>query len=298
MLVPIIFLVVALALETLSSFGRRRLPDQRWAVGVGAAAVLVGGVLAVVNVRSYFDWMESDYALADRQPGVWAYEFEEWSSFQRKAGEQGAIGFNAGTWRERQDRAGCLTGRVDGNLCADLPVDASPDPLGRTLVQPAEVPVELTQRTLAEIDAEEFRLLHGGYSDLLMQTLQTIQIEEAWVTTFAAEGVGVTASVARLASEDQANLAFLRKSTLTGQDYLGGPEAEQLPAPPLGDVALLVHFRLSDREWWEYFWKDGTYVANVQALYLPASPDAQPLPMLEAAARAQAGRLAALVGAR
>ena len=82
---------------------------------------------------------------------------------------------------------------------------------------------------------------------------------------------------------------------MTGRDYLGGPAGEQQDGISLGDESVLFHFSLAGSEWWQYFWREGSYVAQVQLLYLTTPVDeAQALALLERAARAQAERIAEL----
>lgn len=293
--VPAIFLFVALGLETLVSVVKRWLPQRPALLAAGGVAVVLGaGALGVWNVTRYFDWMESDYALAERGPAVDNDEFESWSTLQRHAIAAGTGGFNVGTWRERQDRAGCLNGRLTGVLCEDYGIAADASSLGRTLVRPEDVPPEFTQQVLAEVPPEDIRHLYGGNSDALAVVLDDLDIEQGWAAVYAGPGLQLSASAALLATQGEAERLFVTKSALTGGAYLGGPAMDALQAPGFGDSALFLHFRLSGEEWWEIFWREGRYIAQVQLVYIGQAPPDPPITALVAAARAQADRLAYL----
>jgi len=298
MLLPIIFLFVALGLETLCRQGSRLLGRRDRALTIGAVAVaLAAAVLSAANVRSYQQWMGSEYALKERGPMVWANEFGEWSFLQKQAVIKRAGVFNTDTWRERQDRAGCLTGWVSGYLCGDLPEENPSNGLGAVLVNQSDLSAQFKVILRMPVSSEEFRLIHGARNDSLRQVLAGMTIEEAWGAHYVAGGQVLTAGVARLGSAMEAQRLFEAKASLDGGTYLGGPSMSRLGDPSLGDQSLLLSFRLSDGDWQEYFWRDGAYVAHVQ-LRLPGRPGASPADAFNVArqaALAQAGRLSALL---
>ncbi len=111
---PAIFLFVALGLHTVLRWATTTSARWRGATSaVLAALLIVAASVSALSVRSYFNWMESDYALRDRGPSVSSEEFEEWSFYMRGVAA-GEFSLNPGLWRERQDRAGCLTATVAG----------------------------------------------------------------------------------------------------------------------------------------------------------------------------------------
>jgi 4-amino-4-deoxy-L-arabinose transferase-like glycosyltransferase len=292
---PIIYLFVALGIATVvrglewAAQGNRALVATTYAGTVGVAIVI-----SVFSARAYFDWMESAYALQDRGPSVEDSEFDEWSALQRSLAERDLGSFNTGTWRERQDRAGCLTGRIYGELCSQHELDSSTDALGETLVTQGEVPFGFTPLFLDEISPEDFRLLHAGRSDFFRETVDTLEVGEARAAGFSLFPGIIIGSVARLGSEDQARTFMEHRDLLEGIDYLGGPQQEALAAPDLGDRALLHHVSL-DIESWEYLWQEGPYIAQVALVYpAGAQLDVDPVETVTAAANAQAARLASL----
>lgn len=294
-MLPTMFLFVALGLHTVLRWAAITLARWPVATSAGLAALLIVAVsVSALNVRSYFNWMESDYALRDRGPSVSSEEFEEWSFYMRGAAA-GELSLNPGLWRERQDRAGCLTGTVAGDFCSHLSVDRIPVRLGAALVRADDLPVEFQAAVLTEISSEEFRRVHGGRNDQLARMLADVDVQEAWVTVFEDGLTTVAANAARVGNTDQAAALVSLKGSMTGRDYLGGPAGEQQDGIPLGDDSVLFHFSSGGSEWWQYFWREGPYVAQVQLLYL-ATPvqEAQALALLGRAARAQAERLAEL----
>lgn len=292
---PTIFLFVALGLHTVLRWAATK--SERWpgATRLGLAVLLIVVVsVSALNVRSYFNWMESDYALRDRGPSVSAEEFEEWSFYMRAAAA-GQLSLNPGLWRERQDYAGCLTGTVAGDFCLLYSVDRNPAPLGAALVRANDLPGEFQASVLTEISAEEFKRLHGGRNDQLASLLAGVDVLEAWATVFEDGQTTVAGNAARVRNTYQAATLVSLKGSMTGQDYLGGPAGEQQKGILLGDDSVLFHFSLAGSEWWQYFWREGSYVAQVQLLYLTTPVDeAQALALLERAARAQAERIAEL----
>jgi 4-amino-4-deoxy-L-arabinose transferase-like glycosyltransferase len=293
---PIIYLFIALGIATIVRAIEWALRGNR-ALVAGAYAVTAGVaiVISVFSARAYFDWMESAYALQDRGPSVEGHEFEEWSTLQRSHAERLLGAFNTGTWRERQDRAGCLTGRLYGDLCSQYQLEASTGPLGDVLVRQAEVPFGFTPLFLDEVSAQDFRLLHAGRSDRFTATVETLEVGEARAAGFALPPGIIVASVGRLGSEEEARALMEERALLQGGDYLGGPVQEELPAGDLGDRALLHHFSLGSELWWEYLWQEGPYIAKVVLMYQgEVPPDIDPVEAVTVAANAQAARLEAL----
>jgi hypothetical protein len=204
--VPIIYLFVALGIATLARFAELAFRANRPAMAATSAAVLLLAVgVSVFNVRSYFDWMESPQALADRQPAVLVDEFDEWSAAQRTAAEQNLGSFNTHAWRERQDRAGCLTGRAGGDICSYLALDSTPDALSATLVRGDEAPPGFVPDFLTEISPEEFRRLHGARSEKFSPVLDEMTVEEARAAGYVLPPGLMTATVARLGSGRRRN---------------------------------------------------------------------------------------------
>lgn len=292
---PTIFLFVALGLHTVLRWAATK--STRWPrlTSAGLAALLIVVVsVSALNVRSYFNWMESDYALRDRGPSVSSEEFQEWSFYMRGVAA-GQFSLNPGLWRERQDYAGCLTGTVAGDFCSLLSVDQNPVPLGAALVRVDDLPGEFRASVLTEISEEEFRRVHGGRNDRLASALAAVEIQEAWATVFEDGRTTVAGNAARVRSSYQAATLVSLKRSLTGQDYLGGPTGEQQDGIPLGDDSVLFHFSLAGSEWWQYFWREGPYIAQVQLLYVRTPvQEALALALLDRAARAQAERLSEL----
>ncbi len=158
------------------------------------------------------------------------------------------------------------------------------------------ISVDVDERVKSvEISAEEFRRVHGGRNDRLARMLAAVDVREAWATVFRDGLTTVSGNAARVQNEYQAANLVLLKRAMTGQDYLGGPAGEQQDGIPLGDDSVLFHFSLGTSEWWQYFWREGPYVAQVQLLYLERPvQEAEALALLGRAARAQAERLAEL----
>ena len=289
---PIIYLFVALGIATVVR-GLEWAARSNQALVAGAYAVTAGVaiVISVFSARAYFDWMESAYALQDRGPSVEGSEFDEWSAVQRSMAERKLGSFNTHAWRERQDRAGCLTGRSGGEICDHLVLEPAPDELASTLVKPDEAPPGFVPDFLTEIPPEEFRRLHGARSDKFGPVVDGLTVEEARTAGFVLPPGLLTATVAELGSEDEAERFIAERATLQGTDYLGGPAQEQLPAAELGDEALFYHYVL-DYEWWEYVWRDGPYLSQVLLVYQgEAPPGIDPVALITRAATAQAARL-------
>lgn len=109
---PFMYLFVALAIESIQK-SLRRLPT---AVVTGVIVTVVV-LLAALNLRKYFEWIESAQALGERQPAVALAEFPAWSQLQRQAAAKGRRGFGVMDWRERIDNDGCKNGTLHGSVC-------------------------------------------------------------------------------------------------------------------------------------------------------------------------------------
>jgi hypothetical protein len=144
---------------------------------------------------------------------------------------------------------------------------------------------------LTEISPEEFRRLHGARSEKFGPVLDEMTVEDARAAGYVLPPGLMTATVARLGSEEEAERFMTERAALQGIDYLGGPAQDQLMAADLGDGALFYHLLL-DYEWWEYVWRDGPYVGQVLLVYQgEAPPDIDPVALITRAATAQAERL-------
>lgn len=91
---PFVYLFAALAIDAALGLAPAR------ARGAGQLGLLLACLLiAGVNVRSYFAWIQSPAAAEARQPAVELGEYREWQAALRRELRAGGFGFNVGQWQ-------------------------------------------------------------------------------------------------------------------------------------------------------------------------------------------------------
>lgn len=273
LVVPFIVLFMGLGLDTLMSFARwaakrwRPRYERHLAAGASAAAVAVAIWVAVVGVRLYFDWMEQQYAIDDRQPVVYVSEFAEWSRLERASvagGHSFGSGFNVGEWRARQDRAGCLRGTALPGLCQEVGISDVASPLRDVMPTPVEVPASFVQVSSVPITSVQLRQMNNDAGKLLA-VLANVDIDDGWSSLYRDRMAATFSStVARFDGDATAREIFLTRASLIGSDFVGGPHMEVLGNPAVGEQALLTRTDLAGQSMLELFWRHGNSIAQLR----------------------------------
>ena len=119
---PFMFLFVAEGIGLLLDVGRRLNARFRW-TGIAVAVVLVAAVAAsaTMNVRDYFDWINTPTAQSARRPAVSHEAFPLWSQLQQEAAQKNAV-HNFHEWCGRQDSV-ATRGTTVESVCLDVAVE-------------------------------------------------------------------------------------------------------------------------------------------------------------------------------
>ncbi|HEX2923488.1 MAG TPA: glycosyltransferase family 39 protein, partial [Chloroflexota bacterium] len=89
---PVIYLFVALSVQTLWSIGLRR--------GFAPAVVMLVVAIVAFNIWWYFDWVRSPFTAYVRQPAVELSEFGRWQQLQMERAARGERGFTVTEWHQ------------------------------------------------------------------------------------------------------------------------------------------------------------------------------------------------------